>query len=432
MPRSTAFGGAAARGRRGRRSAFCAAVLACCPDAPRPLRPLAHGRPPHRRRAHRALQLAARRGQGGELVLRIEDTDRERSTRGERPPDLRGARVARDRPRRRARLPVRSAPSATARSSSSCSTRARLPLDRRPGRGPRLQGGQRQPRLPRRGRGGGRGPPARARRGCDHRASTSSAARRAFENALQDDLVIARADGSPVYHLAVVVDDARRRHHPRRPRRRPLLQHAQARADPAGDGRADARLRPPAAAARAGRQEALQAPRRGLRAGPARQRLPARGGAQLPRAARLGLRRGDDLLHDRASCRSVLARARLEVAGGLRRAEAALDQRPLRARTDRRRPDRPARGAPRARPGCDDAVAVTQEKISTLDEFWPLARSFFEDPVDDPAAREKFLAPETGAEALTAAREALEAVPAPWTTETRRGGAARRRSRRPA
>ena len=30
----------------------------------------------------------------------------------------------------------------------------------------------------------------------------------AFENALLDDLVIARADGSPIYHLAVVVDDA--------------------------------------------------------------------------------------------------------------------------------------------------------------------------------------------------------------------------------
>ena len=29
----------------------------------------------------------------------------------------------------------------------------------------------------------------------------------AFENVLQDDLVIARADGTPVYHLAVVVDD---------------------------------------------------------------------------------------------------------------------------------------------------------------------------------------------------------------------------------
>ena len=38
-------------------------------------------------------------------------------------------------------------------------------------------------------------------------ARRRSAARRAFENALQDDLVIARADGTPVYHLAVVVDD---------------------------------------------------------------------------------------------------------------------------------------------------------------------------------------------------------------------------------
>ena len=28
-----------------------------------------------------------------------------------------------------------------------------------------------------------------------------------FENSLQDDLVIARADGTPLYHLAVVVDD---------------------------------------------------------------------------------------------------------------------------------------------------------------------------------------------------------------------------------
>src|SRR3954463_15608864 len=28
-----------------------------------------------------------------------------------------------------------------------------------------------------------------------------------FENVLQDDLVIARADGTPIYHLAVVVDD---------------------------------------------------------------------------------------------------------------------------------------------------------------------------------------------------------------------------------
>jgi glutamyl-tRNA synthetase len=69
------------------------------------------------------------------------------------------------------------------------------------------------------------------------------------------------------------------------------------------------------------------------------------------------------------------------------------------------------------RSGLGDAVAITQEKISTLDEFWPLARSFFEGPVDDPAAREKFLAPEPGAQALRAAREALAGLPEPWTPE---------------
>jgi glutamyl-tRNA synthetase len=60
---------------------------------------------------------------------------------------------------------------------------------------------------------------------------------------------------------------------------------------------------------------------------------------------------------------------------------------------------------------------VTQEKISTLDEFWPLARAFFEEPADDAAAREKFVAPESGAQALTVARDALAGVPAPWSTE---------------
>jgi glutamyl-tRNA synthetase len=69
------------------------------------------------------------------------------------------------------------------------------------------------------------------------------------------------------------------------------------------------------------------------------------------------------------------------------------------------------------RTGLRDAVAVTQEKISTLDEFWPLARAFFDDPADDPAAREKFIAPEQGAQALAAVREALAAVPEPWTVD---------------
>ena len=109
----------------------------------------------------------------------------------------------------------------------------------------------------------------------------------------------------------------------------------QARPDPAGDGDRDAGLRAPAAAARAGRQEALQAPRRRLRPGAARPRLPARGGAQLPRAARLGLRRRDDVLHHGGAAARLQPRGRLEVARGVRRAEAALDERPLPARAER-------------------------------------------------------------------------------------------------
>ena len=91
-------------------------------------------------------------------------------------------------------------------------------------------------------------------------------------------------------------------------------------------------LRPPAAAARPRRQEALQAPRRGVGPGAARRRLPARGGAQLHRAARLGPRRRDHLPHHRPADRGLLARAGVEVPGGVRRAEAALDERALPAR----------------------------------------------------------------------------------------------------
>ena len=77
------------------------------------------------------------------------------------------------------------------------------------------------------------------------------------------------------------------------------------------------------------------------------------------------------------------------------------------------------------RSGLRDAVAITQEKISTLDEFWPLARAFFDDPVDDPAAREKFLAPEAGAEALAVARAALDGRAGAVEPRVGRGGAAR-------
>ena len=112
-------------------------------------------------------------------------------------------------------------------------------------------------------------------------------------------------------------------HHPRGARRRPPLQHA-----------------PPAA--RAAARSAPSAPLyahlpllHGTDGKPLSKRhgaasvqelrdagyLPG-GGAQLPRAARLGLRRRDDLLHHRGADREVLARAGVALAGRVRRAEA--------------------------------------------------------------------------------------------------------------
>lgn len=55
------------------------------------------------------------------------------------------------------------------------------------------------------------------------------------------------------------------------------------------------------------------------------------------------------------------------------------------------------------------AVAISQEKIHTLADFWELAGPLFDGPADDPAARERWLGPE-GRESLAAAREALAAA----------------------
>jgi len=56
------------------------------------------------------------------------------------------------------------------------------------------------------------------------------------------------------------------------------------------------------------------------------------------------------------------------------------------------------------------AVAISQEKIHTLADFWPLAGALLDgDPVDDPGARERWLG-EEGRGALRDAREALAAL----------------------
>jgi len=67
------------------------------------------------------------------------------------------------------------------------------------------------------------------------------------------------------------------------------------------------------------------------------------------------------------------------------------------------------------REGLRGEAEITQEKISTLGEFWPLAGPFFDGPVDDPKAREKFLAPSESREALEDVRAALAELPEPWS-----------------
>jgi glutamyl-tRNA synthetase len=61
------------------------------------------------------------------------------------------------------------------------------------------------------------------------------------------------------------------------------------------------------------------------------------------------------------------------------------------------------------REGLRDAVAISREKVQTLADFWPLAGFIFDGPADDPAAREKWL-DEEGRAALRDVRDALAAV----------------------
>src|SRR5918998_2116015 len=237
-----------------------------------------------------------------------------------------------------------------------------------------------------------------------------------FENRLQDDLVIARADGTPVYHLAVVVDDddagithvVRGADHYSNTPKHVLIQRAMG----------------------VGTPVYAHLP---LLHGPDGKKLSKRHGAAsvqelrdkgyLPEAVRnylalLGWGYDDETTFFTTD--ELKQRFDLE---GVSRSPAVFDEQKLRWMNGRyvrelALEDLTARLEARTgQAGLRDAVAVTQEKISTLDEFWPLARSFFEEPVDDPAARERYLAPEAGAAAPSAARAALAEVPDPWSPE---------------
>jgi glutamyl-tRNA synthetase len=69
------------------------------------------------------------------------------------------------------------------------------------------------------------------------------------------------------------------------------------------------------------------------------------------------------------------------------------------------------------REGLRPAVEISAEKVQTLADFWPLAGFIYDGPADDPAAREKWL-DEDGRAALADARKALGALEDGWTVES--------------
>jgi glutamyl/glutaminyl-tRNA synthetase len=58
------------------------------------------------------------------------------------------------------------------------------------------------------------------------------------------------------------------------------------------------------------------------------------------------------------------------------------------------------------REGLEEAARISQEKIHTLADFWPLAGPLFDGPLDDPSARERWLGAD-GRSVLADVRDAL-------------------------
>ncbi len=69
------------------------------------------------------------------------------------------------------------------------------------------------------------------------------------------------------------------------------------------------------------------------------------------------------------------------------------------------------------RQGLRPAVEISHEKIQTLADFWPLAGFLFDGPADDPKAFAKVIGTDGGREALAEARTALAELE-PFTVET--------------
>ena len=237
-----------------------------------------------------------------------------------------------------------------------------------------------------------------------------------FEHRLMDDLVIARADGTPVYHLAVVVDDLDAGithvvrgadHYSNTPKHIRIIEAI------GGDVPVYAHVP--------------------LLHGPDGKKLSKRHGAAsvqelrdagyLPEAVRnyfalLGW--GYDEETTFHSTEELQQRFSLE---RVSKSPAVFDEKKLRWMNGHYVRELPVEELTRrletftGRTGLGEAVAISREKFQTLGEFWPLVSFLFDGPADDPKLREKWLAPEETRALLAEARSALAAIAGPWTVE---------------
>ncbi len=229
-------------------------------------------------------------------------------------------------------------------------------------------------------------------------------------NSSMDDLVIARADGTPLYNLAVAVDDLdlaiteviRGNDHLTNTAKQLLIIEALG-------------AKPP----RYGHLPLLHGPdgkKLSKRHGAASvQELRAAG--YLPAAVRnylalLGWGAGDD--ETILSTEELVERFEI---GAVQRNPAQFDERKLRWLNGRYMRELSLAELTAelerfyGRTGLGPAAQISAEKLQTLADFWPLCGFIFDGPADDPAARERWLGAE-GLAALAAARDALAATEA--------------------
>ena len=237
-----------------------------------------------------------------------------------------------------------------------------------------------------------------------------------FEHRLMDDLVVARADGTPVYHLAVVVDD-----------HDAAITHVVRGADHFSNTPKQTRILEAMGAAVPAYAHVP------LLHGPDGKKLSKRHGAAsvqelrdrgyLPEAVRnylalLGWGFDEETtFHTTDELKERFSLERVS------RSPAVFDEQKLRWMNGRYLRELPVEELTRrletltGRTGLGEAVAITQDKISTLDEFWELAGFFFDGPVQDPKAREKVLGAPGALERLAQVRAALAEIEGPWTQE---------------